>query len=79
MPFKLGTSNEHQVRHKMTPAVLLPWQQFCFPVFTFPVFVLIKYCSPVMRWIREVKVIWAPHVFQVRPSVTLHLFKIGDI
>ena len=26
-------SDVHQVRHKMTPIVLLPWQQFCFPVY----------------------------------------------
>ena len=25
---KLGTTNVHQKRHKMTPLVLLPWQQF---------------------------------------------------
>jgi len=27
--FKLGTVNVHNKRHKMTPLVLLPWQQFC--------------------------------------------------
>ena len=26
---KLGTTNVHQKRNKMTPLVLLPWQQFC--------------------------------------------------
>ena len=26
---KLGTANVHQKRNKMTPLVLLPWQQFC--------------------------------------------------
>ena len=26
---KLGTTNEHQKRNKMTPLLLLPWQQFC--------------------------------------------------
>ena len=26
---KLGTINVHQKRNKMTPLVLLPWQQFC--------------------------------------------------
>ena len=30
MLLKLGTSNVPQVRHKMMPTVLLPWQQFCF-------------------------------------------------
>ena len=26
---KLGTTNVHQKRNKMTPLMLLPWQQFC--------------------------------------------------
>ena len=26
---KLGTTNVHQKRNKMTPLLLLPWQQFC--------------------------------------------------
>ena len=26
---KLGTTNVHQKRNKMTPIMLLPWQQFC--------------------------------------------------
>ena len=29
MFLKLGTTNVHQQRNKMTPLVLLPWQQFC--------------------------------------------------
>ena len=35
MPFKLGTSNVHvhQVRYRVLPTVLLPWQQFGFPVY----------------------------------------------
>ena len=32
MLLKLGISNVPQVRQKMMPAVLLPWQQFCFRV-----------------------------------------------
>ena len=27
--FKLGTRTEHYKRNKMTPVVLLPWQQLC--------------------------------------------------
>ena len=33
MPFRHHTSIVCQVRYKMTPTVLLPWQQFSFPVY----------------------------------------------
>ena len=33
MLLKLDTSNVPLVRHKMTPIVLFPWQQFCFRVY----------------------------------------------
>ena len=32
MPFKLSTSNVHQVKSKMIPNVLLPWQYYRFQV-----------------------------------------------
>ena len=48
--FKLGTGNVRQVRYKMTPTVLLPWQHFAFGsfscLFVFSFFVLITQVGP---------------------------------
>ena len=55
MLLKLGTRNVPQVRRKMTPTVLLLWQQFCFRFNFMFVFVLIRHCLLPMSWWGDVK------------------------
>lgn len=75
MSFKFGTSNLCQVRHKISPTVLLPWQ--CYHLL--PGEFQVGFTLPVNHSLLTYDGIWASHVFQAGPSVTPHVVKNGDI
>ena len=78
---KLGTTNVHQKRNKMTPLVLLPWQQFwrwcCISKNRNSRFCLKQEPSTPPNLMMGVKVIWKLCLFEVRPFGSLWRLQMG--
>ena len=72
---KLGIINVYHKRNKMTPLMLLPWQQFCrwwcVNKNKNSQFCLTTKTSTPPNVMMEVKTIWELCLFQVGPSVSL--------
>jgi len=79
---KLGFRNVYHKRNKMTPVVLLPWQQFCCwscLIKTISSFCLNQGPSTPANLITRVKTIWLPCLFQTGGSVLLQRVENEDI
>ena len=78
---KLGTTNVHQKRNKMTPLVLLPWQQFAAGAVLVKTeisgFVLKQEPSTPPKLMMGVKTIWELCLFEVRPFGSLWRLQMG--
>ena len=78
---KLGTTNVHHKRNKMTPLVLLPWQQFCCWCCVNknrnPGFVLKQEPSTPPKLMMGLKTIWELCLFEVGPFGSLMRLQMG--